>query len=186
MNQVSKWALSALPIYLLFASPSGMAVICKSIDEHGVVSYTDTPVSGCAQPIQLGGHRGQLARDAAHKSDPATGSSAHSESDGQTFAGYASVRIVQPAEGAVIQSDDGRVPLQISLTPKLQKGHRIQLILDDQPIGSTLASTDMVLSGIEYGTHRLTAQVLNAKGGILGSMNTVTFTLSQKALADRQ
>lgn len=176
-------AARLLFLFFVFSFPA-RAVICKSIDETGVVSYTDTPSTECENPVRLRGYSSYSPRRIDSPVDSATvGGGAKT---GEEFAGYRSMRMVQPADNATVRSNEGKVPIQIGLEPGLQPGHRIQLVLDGQPIGSPLSATDAVLSGIERGSHQLGARVLTGDGQVIGTVDSARFTLHSEALGTEQ
>ncbi len=177
-----QWLAVAFLVIPLLPRPA-QAVICKTVDENGVVSYTDTPSNQCVNPVKLRGYSSYPPRQIdspvnGNGNAPVPESGAVGE-----FAGYSVLRIVQPSNNATVRSNEGKVPVQISLQPALQAGHSIRLILDGQSAGAPINSTDIVLSGIDRGTHQLAAEVLDENGTSVGSMNAVVFTL-QRAVQD--
>lgn len=184
MAQGLNWlAVRLLSLFFILPFPA-QAVICKTIDENGVVSYTDTPSTECANPVKLRGYSSYSPRrvDASPGGSTAAGES----ENGEGFAGYRSLRMVQPANNSTVRSNEGKVPVQIGLEPGLQEGHRIQLMLDGQNVGAPLGATDAVLSGIERGTHQLGAQVLDGDGKVVGTVAAVGFTLHSEALGSKE
>jgi len=179
---LSQWLAVAFVVLPLIPRPAA-AVICKTIDENGVVSYTDTPSNQCDNPVRLRGYSSYAPRQIDSPESGASNAPVPESGAVSEFAGYRILRIVQPSNNATVRSNEGKVPVQISLQPGLQTGHSIRLILDGQAVATPTNSTDVVLSGIERGTHQLTAQVVDQEGNVVGSMNAVVFTL-QRAVLD--
>lgn len=177
---LKRLALSSVPLLALSLPYPAQAVICKSLDENGVVSYTDAPVSECENPVRLRGYSRYSPRP--FESSTANGTDGEDAADAEKP--YTGLRIVQPANDATIRSNAGKVSVQMTLEPALQAGHKIQLLVDGNPLGEPIAASDMVLSGVERGTHQLSARVVDGKGEVKGNMNTVTFHLRQEALGN--
>jgi len=184
MAQGMNWLAACLLIIFFILPFPAQAVICKTIDENGVVSYTDTPSTECANPVKLRGYSSYSPRRVDSSSDRAT--AAGDDETGEETAGYRSLRMVQPANNSTVRSNEGKVPVQIGLEPGLQQGHRIQILLDGQPVGSPLGATDAVLSGIERGTHQLGAEVLDGDANVVGTVGSVSFTLHSEALGSEE
>lgn len=180
---LSQWLAVTLLVIPLVPRPA-LAVICKTVDESGVVSYTDAPSNQCDNPVRLRGYSSYAPRRIDSPLNGASDATSVPESGAVgEFAGYSILRIVQPNNNATIRSNEGKVPVQISLQPALQAGHGIRLVLDGETVGAPTSSTDIVLSGIDRGTHQLAAQVVDEQGNVVGSMNAVVFTL-QRAVQD--
>lgn len=65
-----------------------------------------------------------------------------------------------------------QIPVKFALKPKLRKGDKIQLLLDNKPYGKPTSS--MLLKNIPRGTHQLSAQIISPKHIVLKTSNTVT------------
>lgn len=166
-------ALSLLPGLAL-------AVICKTVDADGVVGYTDVPAAECAQPIKLPDY----SRYAPRPIQPQRPANAEATGSAVRVERYRSLGIVQPAAGATVRSNEGRVPVSLALQPALQQGHAIRLLLDGRAIGGSFDSLAIELAGIDRGTHSLQAGVIDASGRPLIESAAVRFTLRKIGLND--
>lgn len=165
---------------LLFGSPPATAVICKTVSEDGVVGYTDTPADKCSNPVRLPEYSRYKPRPLTMPADSAR---AAAPSNGeQPFNGYIRMEIVQPSRDGTVRGNEGRVPVRVLLEPALQEGHKVQFILDGRNAGPPSPSATAILTGVERGTHSLSAQVLDAKGHLLRSAEVVRFTLRKEAV----
>ena len=159
------------------------AVICKTVDENGVVGYTDTPRSECTNPVQLPGYSRYAPRPIADPGSAPSPLPSDQQAGGEAeFNGYTAMQIVAPKNYGTVQDNEGRVSVQIALEPGLQEGHTIKLILDGKQAAPPAATTTIALTGIDRGTHSLSAQVLDKDGAILRSVGPVRFTLRRAAV----
>ncbi|MDJ0740076.1 MAG: DUF4124 domain-containing protein [Gammaproteobacteria bacterium] len=156
------------------------AVICKSVDEDGVVSYTDVPAGECTNRVELPDYSRYAPRpieQAAQQGSNATGNVVR-------FVRYESIAITQPKTGGTVRSNEGRVTVVIALTPALQPGHRVNLTLDGRPVRGSFDGLAIDLNGVDRGTHTLRASVIDADARVLIASTPVTFTLRKRGLTD--
>jgi hypothetical protein len=161
-------------IVLLAVAGPAHAVVCKSVDAEGVVSYTDVPPEDCANPIRLP----EYSRYAPRLIPGSSGESS-TLPGGAAFTGYESMRIVEPQPGGAVRNDEGRVPVLITLQPGLQQGHRVTLTVDGRPLSSTFDDLSIELSGVQRGSHELQAAISDANGKRLIESSMVQFTMRQ-------
>lgn len=169
------WAL------MIVALPA-QAVICKIIDENGVVGYTDTPRSECANPVHLPGYSRYAPRPISGAPDSSTPQAKKPVAPSPAFAGYTDMRIDDPKDNGTVRNNEGKVPVQISLQPGIQEGHTIRLILDGNPAGDPAESTNIALTNVDRGTHSLSAEVLDQDGKVLRSVGPISFTLHKASI----
>lgn len=171
MLRVALVVLSCLPAL-------ASAVICKTIDEDGVVTYSSVPLAKCENVVRLPGYSsyapqpvGRTSGGSANTSPPA-------------FAGYTSIRFSQPASGATVRSNEGQVAVSVAVEPALQAGHRLELILDGRPVSGSFDGLNVQLSGVERGTHSLQAVIRDDAGTQRIRSSTIRFTLRKRGLFD--
>jgi hypothetical protein len=89
---------------------------------------------------------------------------------------HQSVRIVTPQPETTIHDNNGNLNVRVEVSPQLRRegGNRVTLLVDGQAVAST-TRPDYMLTGIDRGTHTLTAQVTNAQGDVLATSGQVTF-----------
>jgi hypothetical protein len=172
--------MSRYPLLLLLVLPwSAQAVICKSVDAKGGVAYSEVPGAECKHPVSLP----EVSRYAP---PPVGAGSTSSAGNGATdvaapFTGYTEMRIEQPVADGAVRSNEGRVPVAVSLVPSLQQGHYLQLVLDGTLVAPPAATLGSTLTGISPGTHSLQARIVDAQGRVLYSTGAISFTLLRKA-----
>lgn len=181
MRRKQRTHMTGLFFALLMLAGSAHAVVCKYIDEEGVVSYTDVPRGECANPIRLP----EYSRYAPRLIPGAAGEGT-SAPNAVPFTGYDSLRILEPRPGGAVRNDDGRVPVLIALEPGLQRGHRVTLTVDGRPLSSTFDDLSIELKGVQRGDHELRAAISDANGKRLIESSVVQFTMRQAARTEPQ
>lgn len=173
-------------LFLLLLLPAiGHAVICKSIDADGVVSYADVPASECEQEVDLPDYSRYDPNDRGRRSGnwpeplPVRGNVV-------AFERYTSMLIVQPEQNGTVRSNEGTVPVVIALQPALQLGHTIELTLDGRKVQGSFDGVAIELNGVDRGTHTLRAAVRDASGQSLIQSDRVRFTLRKVGLFEQQ
>jgi hypothetical protein len=166
---------------LLLVPALAHAVICKTLQPDGTVSYSDVPAAECEQPVDLPDYSRYAPRPIQQhqwtRSSPTGGSLVRTER-------YTSMAIVRPEPGGTVRDNEGRVDVAIALQPELQPSHKVMLYLDGAPVGSGFEGTNIELNGIRRGTHSLRAVVLDPAGQRLIEAPAVRFTLRQASLLE--
>ena len=82
---------------------------------------------------------------------------------------YAQFRVLEPADDAVVRTDDGTVVVQVLLIPPLQValGHALSLSLDGNPLQAAEGQGSFTLTEVAPGTHQLQATVSASDGSPL-------------------
>jgi hypothetical protein len=161
-----------LLILLLLAPAVASAEIYRWVDAEGAVSYSDRPQPGAA-PVGLPGK--PRAPNSAPKSDnPAT---AAPSAETPLLGPYRSFEIVSPEANQTVRQDDGKLPVSLIVDPPLIVGHRVELVVDGAPISVDKAGTQLVLTGVTYGSHRAQAQIRDAENAVVARTAPVAFHL---------
>lgn len=173
--------IKTIVVLLLLAPGMALAVICKSIDDDGVVSYSDVPAAECDNKLELPASSTYAPRPIQQPAPPA-GSGASGKVI--TFTRYESILIEQPEQGGVVRSNQGRVTVVIGLDPALQPGHRINLTVDGRTVEGSFDGVAIELSGVDRGAHTLRASVSDGSGRVLIASTPVRFTMRKLGLTD--
>jgi hypothetical protein len=168
---------------LALCSSPALAVICKTVDADGVVSYSDVPASECPEVVKLPEYSSYTPRPLP-STEPAA-ASMDTAQDSEEFSGYSDISIVIPEANGTVRSNEGIVQVALSLNPPLQPGHRIKLFLDGGAVAGEFDGPAIELTGVERGTHSLRAVVSDAAGRRLGDSSSVRFTLRKTTIYDR-
>ena len=92
--------------------------------------------------------------------------------------GYEEFKVTSPTNDATIRDNGGNVRVSLSLTPGLQSGHSIEVMIDGQPIGSG-KSTSLTLTEVDRGTHTVQATIKDSDGKEVARSNSVIFHLKR-------
>ncbi len=159
---------------LLLLPGLAQAVICKTVGPDGVISFTNLPGSECPSGEAVETYVPPAA--APDRADRLVEGAAGSEA---AFAGYESVRIESPEDGATIRTNDGRVPVGVALKPGLQQFHFITAYLDGKATQGPYGISEVILTNVDRGTHRLYVTVKDSKGKTLIKSDVITFTVQR-------
>ncbi len=148
--------ISWLLLALLWAG-SGYAAVYKWTDADGMVHYGDRPPATGAQAVDL--------PEVSHfKARPLPGQGANKNLPKKSeFKGYDRLVISRPENEQTIRSNEGLVTVSLTLSPGLQGGHKLQLLLDGRVVAENVGS-GVQLSGVTRGSHELMAQVVDEDG----------------------
>ena len=158
---------------LLFASTSAQAdKVYKWVDAQGNVLYTDQPRKG-AQEIKI-----------AKQPPAAAPTSLASVQDDRSR--YAEVMLAAPTKQETIRDNEGNVKVAVNVVPPLRTdlGDRIRLSLDGDALAIDASSSELVLAGLDQGTHTLQAVVTDKYGRTLASSDPVEFYLKHWSTLD--
>jgi len=162
----------ALTVTLCLLASLALAEIYKSIDENGKVIYTDNP---------RGNQKIEKVDLPAVNSQPAT-PILQKKSAPEAKATKTSLVIVSPANNAQIPTGQFEIPVRITVQPKLAKGQRIQLMLNDKAFGQPTTQMNTVLRNVFRGEHQLSAALLDNKGRVLTKSSAITLYVQRQTV----
>jgi len=163
---------SVLLSALIALNTSAQADIYKSVNDEGVIEYSDQPRDG-AEKIKVKNPQSitlPKGADVFTSDNPSTNATTEGE------ATYQRVTITQPANDSAFNSGNGLVSVSSETTPALQPGHSLQLVMDGTPYNSN-QSGSFGLSNVDRGTHQLQVNVIDSAGKTITSSDITTFTL---------
>lgn len=85
------------------------------------------------------------------------------------------VQILEPMNDQTFTTDIQKVTVRVSLTPELQEGDSVILLLNNQPYGSNDKTLNFYFENLARGSYELQAQVVNAEGKVKAKSETITF-----------
>lgn len=85
------------------------------------------------------------------------------------------VEISQPADNATIRDNTGSVYVSGRIKPIFKKGLKIKLLLDGKPYEKPQSHSMFVLRNVERGEHQLKMDLINDKGKVIASSESITF-----------
>ena len=147
------------------------ANIYKWVDEKGTVHFSDQPNPDAEVVI--------LPETQTYKPIPEVNPELPEVAPPKKTFSYESVLITQPKNKETINNNQGLVVVSAKLTPALQEGHRLNLLLDGEPLGEPKATTVFSIQGIYRGEHRLIMQVLDSQQQVVSQSEEVIFTMQR-------
>ena len=166
----------ALTIGLFLLPGLVHAVICKTVDEEGVVAYSELPADECRMRVDLPEYSHYTPRPIPERDT--TGESGAGAKQVH-FSGYQELRVVKPEAADEIRNDAGKVLLVLALEPQLRPGHRIHVYLDDALILGSFDGMEIELSGVDAGSHTLRVVVLDGSGKRMITSAVVRFVFAE-------
>jgi len=164
MNKVVILLLGLVP-----AVASG--VVCKSIDKHGVVTYTQVPGTSCPEGLALPQYPNGLRQPRVHAVDSGVSVREVAPPDYQSF------NLSRPAPNGTVRSNDGSFTVAVQTEPALWSGHFITVLIDDADFDGRYGESSVPVSGIERGTHSIQAMINDSAGRQIARTETTEFTL---------
>jgi hypothetical protein len=154
---------------LLWSLPLG-AEIYKIRDENGRIIYTDQPPAAnqAHEKVDLK----PINRQAPVQVQP-TLRPREQQRQRDEAVNY-SVRLTSPADESHVLPAQRDVRVSAAVEPALKPNHRIQFLMDGQPLGEPSTDTSFLIEEIYRGEHKLSAQVLDTRGRILATSPEVT------------
>lgn len=149
---------------MFFALPLYATTVYKSLDKAHTPVFSDhaTPNSQAIELAPL-----QTYTPPAVSSTPAAVIP-------QTTVAY-QLEILTPKNEETITMDIFSIPVTLSLSPQLQKGDKVQLILNGKPYGHAEHQLQFTLNNLYRGAYKLKAHLLSAEGDIKAESNSITF-----------
>lgn len=159
-------------ILLLAVTTPASAKLYKCADAEGNVTYTDEPCSN--------GEEVKLPPIITYRPSVVPLGATPTATEQKSL--YTDLTIVQPANDSVVDTNEGKVTVTFNLNTGLntQAGDRFGMILDGTKLKGTGTSTQINLTDVDPGTHKIQVVVLNSEGATLLSSNTVSFTLNRQ------
>jgi hypothetical protein len=90
---------------------------------------------------------------------------------------YRDMQFTNPTADGVVRDNAGRVRVTLALEPPLRADHFITVVIDGRNHRGAYGSTEVEVSGMDQGTHRISAAVSDSRGRTLIETATIDFTL---------
>ncbi len=158
-------------------APTVAAAVYKTVDKQGNIIYTDTPPAATAatavNKVTL-----PPINPVSSPTDPAPAAALSPESSDvdpvTAFTGYSFIALASPVDGTLMHFNESNLLAQLALTPGLEADHLVQFYVDGSAYGSAIPSLTLSISGLERGSHRISARVLSSRGAVLAIAAPVT------------
>lgn len=161
-----------IALFLVLAAIPALAAaaVYRWVAPDGSVEFSDQPHPG-AQKVVI--PPANVYKPAQLPTPTAPAAAAPSR------APYRFFRIVAPAAGATVRSNNGDVSVALKVEPALRvaRGQAFVLLLDGKRLPGRYRTPRAMLDNIDRGTHTLRAQIVNAGGKVIMATAPVTFHL---------
>jgi hypothetical protein len=157
---------------LIYNTNVNAAPTCKYHNHSAILSYNNTTnVIQSQTNIPTANRISNLAQtDSSNIANP-TNTNDYS---------YQTLQIISPQNEDTIFYDNGKVTVNIQVTPTLKQSDKILLYLDNKKIQElTATNTTITLEYIERGSHQLQAQIIDQNDQILFKSPIVSFYMQQ-------
>ncbi|MDR3491225.1 MAG: DUF4124 domain-containing protein [Gammaproteobacteria bacterium] len=158
-------------LFLLLIYPYSLqaAAVYESVDNNGNTIYSDSP-SPNAKQLEI--TPTQTAQPIINNVQPKEKKSveiiAHEKNKP-----YTKFSLTAPHDEDTFQNQRD-IPVEVSIEPKLQKGDKVQLLLDGHPNGDAVESTTLHLLQPERGSHTVSVALLDENQKVLMQTNSIT------------
>jgi hypothetical protein len=166
---------------LLIAVPATATEVYRWVDANGQTHYSDQWQPG-AEKIRITTDSPAAGPPpAAERAD--AGNTSGAKTPATPARRYQSLEIARPAQEEVLWNIEGQLPVSVRVTPALQPGDGLRLLLDGKQQELPDGSTEVQLQEVFRGVHTLKAQVVNDAGTILIESPIVSFMVRQTSIA---
>ena len=144
------------------------AKLYKSVDEHGNVTYSDTPLDGNSQTQEL--QPINIAPPVEVQSRPRTSSNTTPAEEAINY----QVRIVSPESGITVTPGQRNLHVALDIVPALRDGAKAILLMNGTKATTPSANTNLTIEEISRGEHSIIAIVENRRGQEVGRSESIT------------
>jgi Domain of unknown function (DUF4124) len=162
-------ATALLGALLVLAPALGeSAKVYKWTDNEGNVIYSDSPHPG-AEAIEVPTEPAGIVPVPPEQIAPAK--------QPASVSGYGALVVASPSDGQILRDSSGAVNVSLAVEPPLRvsQGDAIRLKLDGQTLDTRYTGSEIAISSVPRGTHKLQAEVINPAGDVLVTSAVVTF-----------
>ncbi|GLX83466.1 DUF4124 domain-containing protein [Thalassotalea eurytherma] len=92
------------------------------------------------------------------------------------------IDITQPADSETVRDNTGSVHVIGRIKPIFKQGYKIQLLLDGKLTEKPQSRSMFVLRNVDRGEHQIQLQLLNQKGKVIASSESVTFYMHRASI----
>ncbi len=164
-----------LSVILMVLLPAlSPAAVYKWTDADGSVHFTDSPREGAEEV--------HVAPPQTYTPAPLPPITPRPEAPPPPV-DYTRFDLTAPAEETTLRDNTGAITVTFALEPalKVQRGHKLQVLLDGQAQPPVEANT-VILNNVDRGTHTLQGQIVDARGEVLMSSQAITVHLFRESI----
>ncbi|MDZ7685198.1 MAG: DUF4124 domain-containing protein [Gammaproteobacteria bacterium] len=157
--------------------------IYRSTDEHGNAVFSDQNTPDAAE-VHVE-ETATMPSDALNAEYRAVFGDDDDGEEGEDtgFTSYASLAITAPPNDQPIRANNGNVRIAFNIQPAALGEHRIELMMDGNPIREVTGSGSVVLEHMDRGTHQASLRVTHRDSGEVIQQGPVqTFTVMRHSI----
>ncbi|WP_333608849.1 DUF4124 domain-containing protein [Arsukibacterium sp.] len=87
------------------------------------------------------------------------------------------VSITQPEDHGTVRDNTGSVYVNGRITPMFERGLRVRLVVDGQPVGEPQNNAVFILRDMDRGEHKLQMELFDQSGKLIANSPVTTFYL---------
>lgn len=160
-------------VLALGLAANAAAQVYKRTLPDGTVQYSDRPFPD-SKEVKLAPLQTYESQGVPESAENSSASSAPPE-----FPGYEDFKVASPAHDATIRDNGGSVGVSLSVSPGLQPGHTVEILMNGKVLGSG-KSLSLTLTNVDRGTHRIEAVIKDADGKQVARAQGATFHLKRQ------
>ncbi|MEH8021786.1 DUF4124 domain-containing protein [Rheinheimera metallidurans] len=163
MNKIGFVLILLLASSALYAQDNKKVFVTK--DANGVLVFSDSPQAG-AEELNLSSRANIMAA-----TDPTLPARKPPAKEPYT------VDIAQPEDQATVRDNTGSVYVTGKIGPMFERGLRVRLLVDGQPLAEPQSNAVFILRDIERGEHKLQMELFDQQGKVIATSPVTTFYL---------
>ena len=144
------------------------AQVYKHVDEQGNITFSDHATAAHTKPVTINTPN-SLPPPVQHRATVKENPALTKESLKENY----SISISNLSNDAVIPPGPGNFDVNVQVSPKLARGHRVQLWMDGKPVTAPQLNTLFKLSNVFRGSHQIHAVLINANNKIVNKSEPV-------------
>lgn len=156
--------LAMLGLILLPATAQDKRIFVTR-DANGVLVFSDSPQVG-AEEISLNNRPNIMAPTDPNMPQPKAAAP-------EPF----KVSITQPEDHGTVRDNTGSVYVNGRITPMFERGLRVRLVVDGQPVGEPQNNAVFILRDMDRGEHTLQMELFDQSGKLIAASPVTTFYL---------
>lgn len=160
-----------VPVLLLALPLALSAQIYRHVDADGNVTYSDQPRPD-AEEVEL---RAPSVYESPRRAPAEPAQPAADQDQGPL---YEELAIASPGHEGTVRDNEGRVQVEIRISPPLRERHELELLLDGEAVGRG-QSTRFDLENVHRGEHRLQVRVRDSRGEVVAESDSSIFYMHQ-------
>ncbi len=170
---------SILILLGLLASTCVLADAYTWTDEDGIVHYSDRPHPG-AKKVDLSQATAGRRPTTNSRRSAAQAAADSDENRAPVAFRYESLEVTSPSAEETLWNIEGTLNVSLALSPELRLGHQVRVYFDGTP--QMVAGANFRLREVYRGTHRIQAEVIDAKGKLMIRSRQSTFYVQQNSV----